>query len=261
VTNASNAIMSGWRQVPSVNSTAWHARPHSGHGNREPARKPKRRSTRRRAKSRSLLTTRHGGSSSNASSNSCFMLRTGTPSVNDQPCYRARHRQTSRRERGASSAHRLQLRLPHRRPRAVSLRLLLSALTSSRASVVAPGAVHGRVAEDRERGHAPATDPSDVTDRVRERRPGHIVSAHCAGWFAPGGATSRRQRPPGRASVQPGARCVGEASNPPETSVSRVRCPHRRPRSARLPSATGPKPRLRRAQPAICRPRDGLIDD
>lgn len=36
VTNASNAIMSGWRQVPSVNSTAWHARRRCGHGNREP---------------------------------------------------------------------------------------------------------------------------------------------------------------------------------------------------------------------------------
>ena len=87
VTNASNAITSGWRHVPSVNSTVWQARPHCGHGNREPARKPKRRSTRRRAKSKSLLTTRHGGSSCNASSKSCFMLRTGTPSVNDWAWY------------------------------------------------------------------------------------------------------------------------------------------------------------------------------
>ena len=31
VTDASNAIMSGWRQVPSVNSTAWQERPHCGH--------------------------------------------------------------------------------------------------------------------------------------------------------------------------------------------------------------------------------------
>ena len=68
VTNASNAIMSGWRQVPSVNSIAWQARPHCGHGNREPARKPRRRSTRQRSKSISLPTTRHGGSSCNASS-------------------------------------------------------------------------------------------------------------------------------------------------------------------------------------------------
>ena len=87
VTNASNAITSGWRQVPSVNSTAWQARPHCGHGNREPARKPRRRSTRRRSKSKSLLTTRHGGSSCNASSKSCFMLRTGTPSVIDRAWY------------------------------------------------------------------------------------------------------------------------------------------------------------------------------
>jgi hypothetical protein len=86
VTNASNAITSGWRQVPSVNSTAWQARPQCGHGNREPARKPKRSSSRRRAKSKSLLTTRHGGWSCNASSKSCFMLRTGTPSVNDRTC-------------------------------------------------------------------------------------------------------------------------------------------------------------------------------
>ena len=67
VTNASNAITSGWRQVPSVNSTAWQARPQCGHGNREPARQPRRRSTRRRSKSKSLLTTRHGGSSCKAS--------------------------------------------------------------------------------------------------------------------------------------------------------------------------------------------------
>jgi len=87
VTNASNAIMSGWRQVPSVNSIAWQARPHCGHGNREPARKPRRRSTRQRSKSISLPTTRHGGSSCNASSNSCFMLRTGTPSVTDRAWY------------------------------------------------------------------------------------------------------------------------------------------------------------------------------
>ena len=87
VTNASNAITSGWRQVPSVNSTAWQARPHRGHGNREPPRKPRRRSTRRRSKSKWLLTTRHGGSSCNASSKSCFMLRTGTPSVNDRAWY------------------------------------------------------------------------------------------------------------------------------------------------------------------------------
>jgi len=87
VTKASNAIMSGWRQVPSVNSTAWQARPHCGHGNREPARNPRRRLTRRPAKSKSLLTTRHGGSSRNASSKSCFMLRTGTPSVNDRAWY------------------------------------------------------------------------------------------------------------------------------------------------------------------------------
>jgi len=66
-----------------VNSTAWQARPHCGHGNRAPVRKPSRRSTRRRSKSKSLLTTRHGGSSCNASSKSCFMLRTGTRSVND----------------------------------------------------------------------------------------------------------------------------------------------------------------------------------
>jgi hypothetical protein len=68
-------------------STALQARPQCGHGKREPARKPKRRSTRRRAKSKSLLTTRHGGSSCNASSNGCFMLRTGAPSVNDQASY------------------------------------------------------------------------------------------------------------------------------------------------------------------------------
>ena len=97
VTNASNAIASGWRQVPSVNSTAWQARPHCGHGNREPARKPKRRSTRRRSKSKSLLTTRHGGSSCNASSKSCFMLRTGTPSVNDPAMVSARHRRARAR--------------------------------------------------------------------------------------------------------------------------------------------------------------------
>jgi hypothetical protein len=87
VTNASNPTMSSCRQVPSVNATAWQARPHCGHGNREPARKPRRRSTRRRSKSISLLTTRHGGSSCNASSNSCFMLRTGTPSVIDRAWY------------------------------------------------------------------------------------------------------------------------------------------------------------------------------
>ena len=32
--NASNAIASGWRQVPSVKSTASHTRSHCGHGNR-----------------------------------------------------------------------------------------------------------------------------------------------------------------------------------------------------------------------------------
>jgi hypothetical protein len=87
VTNASNAITSGCRRVPSVNSTARQARPRCGHGNREPARKPRRRSTRRRSKSKSLLITRNGGSSCNASSKSCFMLRTGTPSVNDRAWY------------------------------------------------------------------------------------------------------------------------------------------------------------------------------
>jgi len=87
VTNASNAITSGCRQVPSVNSTAWQARPQCGHGNRERARKPRLTSTRRRSKSKSLLTTRHGGSSRNASSKSCFMLRTGTPSVNNRAWY------------------------------------------------------------------------------------------------------------------------------------------------------------------------------
>ena len=80
-------ILSGCRQVPSVNSTGWQARPHCGHGNRAPVRKPSRSSTRRRAKSKSLLTTCHGGSSCNASSKSCFMLRTGTPSVNDRAWY------------------------------------------------------------------------------------------------------------------------------------------------------------------------------
>jgi hypothetical protein len=109
VTNASNAITSGWRHVPSVNSTVWQARPHCGHGNREPARKPKRRSTRRRAKSKSLLSTRHGGSSCNASSKSCFMLRTGTPSVTDrhgirpQRRARARTRRTCAHDRHARS--------------------------------------------------------------------------------------------------------------------------------------------------------------
>jgi len=73
--------------VPSVNWTAWHTRPHCGHGNREPAREPRRRSTRRRSKSISLRTTRHGGSSCNASSKSCFMLRTGMPSVTDRAWY------------------------------------------------------------------------------------------------------------------------------------------------------------------------------
>ena len=87
VTNASNAMTSGCRQGPSVNSTPWQARPHCGHGKREPARKPRRRSTRRRSKSKSLLTTRHGDSSCNANSKSCFMLRTGTPSVNDRAWY------------------------------------------------------------------------------------------------------------------------------------------------------------------------------